>query len=204
MTITTTQAIADKLKALMSRYPQNDDTQQAYENLHQFEDSDWHPVLFEKCLAESPFYMDGDNIQFKASAGITLWQALIQLLAHYNTLIVSPLDEVMGINEAAAYLGLSVISLKKYSADGRLGGRLIGNTKVYTRKILDDFRATLKPAGRPSRASAPSKIAVSEGDPLPIKAIEGHLTAVLDMVDNPKLVGEINLILHKLRNGQYD
>ena len=58
-------------------------------------------------------------------------------------------------NEAAKYLSLSVPTIKYHRYTSRmLSGRMFGNSWMYTRKELDEFKANKRPAGRPKKLSA--------------------------------------------------
>lgn len=56
-------------------------------------------------------------------------------------------------SEAARYLGLSVVALKKhiYQIGDLIPDKKIGNALIFTQETLDMFQAKRKPVGRPKR-----------------------------------------------------
>jgi len=60
-------------------------------------------------------------------------------------------DELMGTNEAAEYLGMSVPALKYHVRQGNVTPVRIGKTLVYRRSELDEFAENRRRPGRPSK-----------------------------------------------------
>lgn len=63
-------------------------------------------------------------------------------------------DRLMGINDAAEYLGLSVRTLKKHLYEtGKLkADATIGKTLVFRQSSLDKFKSQRSPTTRPSKS----------------------------------------------------
>lgn len=146
------QNMADYLKGWVGRAgPPSAARQRALRLVERFESRAWNPFAFERALDEAapgsirveqgrPTF-DGDG----------LLEALSRILIRYNQLIDS--REVFSTAEAADYLGMAVITLKKAIHDSReIAGAKIGNSLMFTRQELDEFYATpRRPVGRPRK-----------------------------------------------------
>ena len=66
------------------------------------------------------------------------------------------MNKLYSTKEAASELKMTVAGLWYHLQAGNIApARKIGRTLVFTQAILDSFRATRKPAGRPKKSAPP-------------------------------------------------
>lgn len=159
------QGIADSLKYLTRLDNQARDAQPAARALiQQFERWHWQPQVFEQALiaaAPGRFDFDADAECFTAYRGAgganSAAEAVARVLRRYADLLgeahlltVEAEPQIFDTEGAADYLGLSLEGIKRYIHRTKtLKGTLHGGALIFTRQQLDDFKATMKQAGRP-------------------------------------------------------
>lgn len=169
------QALADSLKALARRDNHARDARAAAVRLiNQFERWQWQPQLFQKAFAAAApgeFEFDAVCECFNRYAGtheaLSAAEAVIRVLERYADLLVdagllTP-TAADGVEQrqfydtasAAEYLGLTLDGIKRYIHRTKtlMPSAIVGKSFVFTRERLDEFAATMKPAGRPRKVT---------------------------------------------------
>lgn len=150
------QPMADKFKHLILYSGVSKSKQvQTIRLINKIERAGWAPRAMQQAIDEiapGRFGWDAARLMFTAADvndedAATYVQRVIR---RYAELIEYPLfGEVMGIEDAALYLGVSTIYLKKSAADGTLKGEKPGHDLIFTRAQLDQFNENRRPVGRP-------------------------------------------------------
>lgn len=120
-----------------------------------FESRGWNPFAFERAVAETAPGSIRMEERRPIFDGEDVLHTLQGILIRYNQLIDS--HQIFSTHEAADYLGIAVITMKKYIHDSHeIEGTMVGNSLVFSRQQLDEFYAKpRRPVGRPRKATEP-------------------------------------------------
>lgn len=146
------QNLADTLKGWAERAgPPSAARKRTLDWIKRFESREWNPFAFERAVTETApgsIIIEGGRSKF---AGEDILSTLSDILIRYNQLIET--RQVFSTADAADYLGMAVITLKKHIHDKKdITGEIVGNSLVFTRQQLDDFYTTpRRPVGRPRK-----------------------------------------------------
>ena|GEM_PF-2936272 len=153
---------ADTMKGWVDGYSRNHERagppsaarKRTLDLIGRFESRGWNPFAFERAVAEAaPGSIRVEEFK-PIFDGEDILHTLQSILIRYNQLIET--REVLSTNDAADYLGIAVITLKKYIHDSHeITGTMMGNSLMFTRQQLDEFYAKpRRPVGRPRKATA--------------------------------------------------
>lgn len=204
--IMNTQTISDLLKDLLSRHRATSPAERtaASNALTQLETLPWVQPAFEDALAESPFEITEHNLAYDQSSAVTPHQAVAQLVAHYRALVLPPDDAPLDIRAAAAYLNVSVPTIKHHVYNtGLLEPLIVGSgnrkTLLFTRTMLDKFQASRRPAGNPNLMDDAPSVDMDEIHAQEIISLARRLRE-----HSPRLAEDLIEIADAVRAGKYD
>lgn len=122
-----------------------------------FERHDWNVYEMREVIADMElsltFTEDAVGIVGEGKdAELEAVQSIDNLVVEYMERMPNQEPELFSIQDAAEYLGISRSQMKKYIHPvNRVGGRIVGNSRIFTRRELDKFNAVeRRPVGRPS------------------------------------------------------
>lgn len=154
------QPVADALKCVIdSHKPTTADlkrrNRRAFDKVQALERLDWQPNLFAALcdeVAAGRFTFNNRGMPTFAG-GDDAVPMIIRLLTRYEFKVSPP--DVMGIEDAADYVGMTLITFKRWVHGDRTPkpkSQLIGHTLVFSRSALDEFAAAAphRAAGRPA------------------------------------------------------
>lgn len=156
------QQVADQLVRLVAGAPPSDEQNRALRTITHFEQRMWVPGAFEEAMRRAgpgrlDFSNDGRLSYECATAQPTeLPEAVGRLVVEYSILVMPDEDPqaYYTTEEAAAYLGVSVATIKNYvHVTGRLQGEKRGHTLMFSRAELDEVEPQIK-RGRGRRPQA--------------------------------------------------
>lgn len=157
--ITTTQQMSDALKRVILEASQvgSNRRTRTLNLLTSFERHDWNVHEMRDVIAEqSPALVFTDDTVAPAGEGrdaeLDALAAIDNLVVEYMERMPTVEPELFSMHDAAEYLGISHVQMKKYvNPRNRVGGRIVGNSRIFTRSELDRFNATeRRPIGRPA------------------------------------------------------
>lgn len=139
------QMAADLLKGLVGR-----NNQRAIEAIKRLEKCGWHGGAFADAMATVGAAYDENGFSFSVDIG----HSVERLIATYLDLVGceerDPFADIFDTRAAADYLGISYNTLKQYaSRDKRIEGKKVGQTMLYSRQQLDQFKRSMRPVGKP-------------------------------------------------------
>jgi hypothetical protein len=153
-----TQNLADLMKAFIFDHTKGADERKALRALQEFEGLMWHKVAFEHALT----FIEPARFEIDAAGNFTFTpgephtkpiEALIYVMYKFKELSTGR-PTLFGTEEAAAYLGITLRTLKWYLyevEDSPLKPSLPGKKLIFTVQDLYDFERARKPDYRPGR-----------------------------------------------------
>jgi excisionase family DNA binding protein len=164
------QNVADMLKKFVNDRPIKSGDERiakrkAREAIAAFETGNWNNTAFEQANIATGNHVRFDDDGKPIYVGDAVFDDVIAVLSHFAGLFPKPIeqdeptptspDEMYTLNteEAAAYLGVAVVTMKKYvHGDHSIEGKLVtGNTRLFSKAELDRHKARLSEPGRRGR-----------------------------------------------------
>jgi hypothetical protein len=147
---TSTQLIADNLKSLIHRAAPRG-RRAAMTVLQQFERCGWHARAFEEACA-GRFTEVAGELRYEGSDVVA---DITDTLTRYLELAgCAPKEfpDPMGADDAARYLGCTLDTLKYHiHRTGNLVPTLEGHKLLFSKAMLDEFKANKRSVGRPKQ-----------------------------------------------------
>lgn len=157
------QNVADRLKALILDAPGNTPAQRevkrrAFDVLQNFERGGWNPTVFEQAFAVCDLAMKGDGRILYVGDGDPI-KEVERVLSVFRAIMEpeesneQPPDEWLMTAEAAAYIGVSIPTMKRYHymEPPLIVGKKRGNTLFFRRDDLDKLKDNRPRRGQPPK-----------------------------------------------------
>ena len=150
---TSTQPNADRLKYMTRGQKRG---QRAFmDALQRFERCGWQPRTFADAAGDL-LATDGDEIQYQRGDERHMLVDVTEILERYLTAVgcvPAQYPDPMGIEDAAKYLGMMVDGVKRLvHRTGQIVPIKQGHTLLFSKAMLDAYKADRRKAGRPKKA----------------------------------------------------
>jgi hypothetical protein len=103
--------------------------------------AEWDAGLFDSVLGRAPGSVRRGQAGLLEYIASDAYVEIGSVLAAYLGAIEQRAPTLLGSEDAAAFLGISIVTMKRWIRDGRVTGQLIGHVRVFTRAELEAFKA---------------------------------------------------------------